>query len=198
MTLIFNFSKDKEKIVGHRKIFHSIYGAIIFSFSILIIFIIFLLIFFVALSFYQPQQSSGISVNAVSGSLSKSIQMIKDYWNFVLFFLIGSFIGFIAHLAEDSLTVSGIVYLPFISDIGLKGSLKTGNKEFYETNNTGFLKKSKFGMIMIWVFNIIFILIYSFYSLYLLGFLVIPIYFISIFLFFMVFAGLRPAVINRD
>lgn len=204
MASLFSLSKNKTKFVGHRKIFHSVYGAIAYTISMVIIFIIVLSIMFFATNVAQNPSNASTKLSNISGNtigiyLHESIVTIKHYWNFVLFFLAGSFIGFMAHLFEDSLTVSGITYFPLITKLGLKGRLKTGNKEFYKINHVVYLRRSKFGMIMIWVFNILFILAYSYYGLYLFSILdVTIIYLVSIFIFLAIFAGLKPAFLNRS
>ena len=199
MASLFSFSKNKTQIVGHRKIFHSVYGAIAYTISMVMIFTLILtLLFFILNVANNPSNISGINGNVIINYVNSSVSLLKNYWNFVIVFLIGSFLGFMAHLFEDSMTVSGIVYFPFITKLGLKGRLKTGNKQFYITYNTHFLRKSKFGMIMIWVFNILFILFYSYYGLYLLSLIdIVVVYIISNFIFFFIFSGLKPAFLNR-
>ncbi len=197
MASLFFLSKNENKAVGHRKIFHSLYGAISYTISIVIIFIIFMSLFL----FLRNATSSTASINGttINEYVSTSVSLIKNHWNFVFAFLIGSFIGFIAHLFEDSLTVSGIVYLPFITNIGLKGRLRTGSKEFYETEHVRFFSKSKFGMIMIWVFNLIFIWGYFHYSLYVLSFSEsLLIYVGGLIIFMVIFAGLKVAKFERS
>ncbi len=204
MASLFSFSKNREKAVGHRKIFHSVYGAISYTISIVIIFIIILTATFLLINVFKnpthvSTTASNITGNTISEYVGESIVTLKHYWNFVIVFLIGSFLGFMAHLFEDSLTVSGIVYFPFITSLGLKGRLKTGNKEFYIARRVGIFRKSRFGMYMIWVFNILFILAYSYYGFYLLSLLdVVIIYLVSMFIFLTIFAGLRISNLNRD
>jgi hypothetical protein len=194
MASLFEFSKNKDKTVGHRKIFHSLYGAVAYTISIVIIFIIFSTLFlFLKNALSQPSMNHTIvNGTVINKYVNTSLSFIKQYWNFVLAFLIGSFIGFIAHLFEDSLTVSGVVYLPFITDIGLKGRLRTGSKEFYESHHVRFFEKSEFGMIVIWIFNLLFIWFYFVHGLYLLS-LIETIFLYTIFLvvFMFIFTGLR-------
>lgn len=202
MTAFFTILGDRSQTVGHRKIFHSIYGAIAYTISIVIIFIIILTSIFFIISSYKNitnnTMTNSQTTNSITTYVGNSVNIIKYYWDFVLIFLIGSFIGFMAHLFEDSLTVSGIVYLPFITNIGLKGRLKTGSEEFYTIDHTNILRQSKTGMVMIWMFNILFIFGYSFFNLYLLNLLyVFIIYFVGIFIFLMITAGLKPSYINR-
>ncbi len=195
MAFLLSFSKNSNEDIGHRKIFHSLYGAISYTISIIIIFIIILTLFFIVLNYKNTKE---LNSNTIGSYINQSVMIVKNYWNFVFVFLIGSFLGFMAHLFEDSLTVSGIVYLPFITNIGLKGRLRTGSKEFYELRNVGIFGRSWFGMVMIWVFNIAFIFVYYYYNLYLLSLInVIIIYVVGIFIFLKIFAGLRFSRFNR-
>jgi hypothetical protein len=193
----------RKNEVGHRKIFHSIFGAVFYSISIVIIFIIFISLFLFTISLIQ---NPSISENAISSNtistisfyLTNSELILKYFWNYVYVFLIGSILGFLSHLYEDSTTVSGIAYLPFITSLGLKGRLRTGSKQFYQERGVNFLGKTKFGMFMFWIYNLLFIYIYFAYSLYLHSLTAtIIMYLIFSFVFLMITCGLKPAKIIK-
>jgi len=193
----------KKNEVGHRKIFHSIFGAIFYSIAIVIIFIIFIGILLFAIGFiHNPSTSENAITSNTIGTIyyyfTSSELILKYFWNYVLAFLIGSALGFLSHLYEDSTTVSGIAYFPMITSLGLKGRLRTGNKEFYEQRDVHFLGKSKFGMYMFWLYNLLFIYIYFNYGLYLISLKsTIIIYVIFSFIFLLITCGMRPAKITR-
>jgi len=199
-TAIFlSFFKKNE--VGHRKIFHSIFGAIFYSIAIVIIFMIFIsIILFGVRSMHNPSMSENSITTNTIGTIyyyfTSSELILKYFWNYVLAFLIGSGLGFLSHLYEDSTTVSGIAYLPMITNLGLKGRLRTGSKEFYEQRNVHFLGKSKFGMYMFWVYNLVFLYLYFKYGLYLLSLSqIIIIYMLFSFFFLFITCGMKPAKI---
>jgi len=192
----------KKNEVGHRKIFHSIFGAIFYSIAIVIIFIIFIgIILFSIGIIHNPSTSENAITSNTIGTIyyyfTSSELILKYFWNYVLAFLIGSALGFLSHLYEDSTTVSGIAYFPMITSLGLKGRLRTGSKEFYEQRNVHFLGKSKFGMYMFWLYNLLFIYVYFNYGLYLISLKsTIIIYVIFSFIFLLITCGLRPAKIR--
>jgi len=190
-TALFLSIFDKSE-VGHRKIFHSIFGMIFYSIAVLIIFIIIIsVISFIIISLHFST-TNGITTT------QNTIYIFKYFWNYIYVFLIGSALGFLSHLYEDSTTVSGIAYLPIITNLGLKGRLKTGSKEFYEERNIRFLEKSKFGMYMFWIYNFLFIYIYFNYGLYLYSFIfTIIIYLLLYIAFLSITCGLRPSKIVR-
>jgi hypothetical protein len=194
------FSKNE---VGHRKIFHSIFGAVFYSISIVIIFIIFISLFLFIMSIIQNPSISKSTMNSnaigtISFYLTNSELILKYFWNYVYIFLIGSILGFLSHLYEDSTTVSGIAYLPFVTNLGLKGRLRTGNNQFYQERDINFFGKTKFGMFMFWIYNLFFIYIYFAYSLYLYPLIAtIIIYLIFSFISLMITCGLRPTKITR-
>jgi len=193
----------KKNEVGHRKIFHSIFGAIFYSIAIVIIFIIFITIILFAIgTIHNPSMSENAITTNTIGTIyyyfTSSEVILKYFWNYVLAFLIGSVLGFLSHLYEDSTTVSGITYLPMITSLGLKGRLRTGSKDFYKQRNIHFLGKSKFGMYIFWVYNLLFIYIYFNYGLYLISLEnIIIIYVIFSFIFLLITCGMRPAKITR-
>ena len=190
-TALFLSIFDKSE-VGHRKIFHSIFGMIFYSIAVLIIFIIIIsIISFIIISLHVST-TNGITTT------QDTVYIFKYFWNYIYVFLIGSALGFLSHLYEDSTTVSGITYFPIITNLGLKGKLKTGSKEFYEERNIHFLEKSRFGMYMFWIYNFLFIYIYFNYGLYLYSFIfTIIIYLLLSIVLLVITCGLRPSKIVR-
>ena len=193
----------KKNEVGHRRIFHSMFGAFFYSIAIVVIFVMFIsLILFASNFVHNPYATeNSIKLNTIGSIykyLSTSELIIKYFWNYVFVFLIGSVLGFLSHLYEDSTTVSGIAYLPMITDIGLKGRLRTGSKEFYEERGVHFFGKSKFGMYMFWIYNLLFIYLYFKYAIYSLslGYAII-IYIAFSFVFLLITCGLKPAKITK-
>lgn len=195
LTMILSLSKKTKTEIGHRRIFHSIFGLIFYCISIIILFMIILTIIIFLLNYLSnPSGINQITTNSIFSSINSSILLLKHYWQILGAFIIGSAAGFLSHLYEDSTTVSGINYFPFIIKWRLRGRLKTGNKEFYSDYHVRFYNRSSFGAAMFWIFNLGFLIFYFNSALYLLQiYETLLIYLLSSFVFLLITCNMRPS-----
>ncbi len=177
---------------SHRHINHSLFGAIGYVVSIIIFFIIVLALILLA---YNILITHTIILSL--SVLTESLDMIVQYRIIVFWFVFGAFCGFMAHLFEDSLTVSGINYFPGILHKRIYGKFITVSKSGYRDSNgevvkVGFLSRSIAGAYSISFFTILFDIIFIYFKIYMFPlYIVVLLFLFSLYFYSFIFCGLR-------
>lgn len=177
----------------HRHIYHSLFGAISYGITIAILSFLIVSISLFAITVFTTH-SAVLSLTLIA---TNSFDLLMLYKYYLLVFIIGAFMGFMAHLFEDTITVSGINYLPGFLHKRIAGKFITTGKNGYknaagETIKVKTLSRSITGAYLLIAFNLIFDVLYFYFSLYLISFyLLLIIFYISLVLFEVVFCNLR-------
>lgn len=188
------FRKNSENIISHRKIFHSFIGVMIY----LAFIIIFLFLIYIGYNYISFVISTGKFVLNPLKYIKPFYSLIVSNYTYVYYFLLGSVLGFISHLVEDTATFDGINYLGF-GKYKLKGVLITTYKNYYTDENGNqfrlrFWKKSGFGVIMLSAFSILFDIIFLYFKIYLIItniYILFAIFFLFILFFEVLFLRVR-------
>lgn len=175
----------------HRHLYHSVIGMIMYSFIIVV--------FSFLVLFAYTLFSTFISTQTISASsFSTSYTLFLQYDIYVEIFIIGCVVGFFSHLLEDSITVSGIDYLPFITKKRLAGKFVTvGKNGIYKkfdgtTMKVGYFKRSQFGAWLDVIYALLFIFLFFYFNIYLYSLVISSISFlIGLIIYDTIFCGLR-------
>lgn len=176
---------------SHRHLYHSVFGLVIYGV------IIFILSF--SMSFCYVMATTLFVHKTLTFELFfTALSLLMSYSLYFFTFVIGCSVGFFSHLLEDTITVSGINYLPFITKYRLAGKFITCGKQGYKNMNTGkttkvpFYKRSSMGATLLSVYGLVFLVMFFYFSIYLSSFLLASLLFLlGFFVFSVIFCGLR-------
>lgn len=184
-----------QKVFSHRHIYHSFFGAISYAIyiSLLTVFVSFILLLAYSIIFVHVP----FSILGIITIFKTAISLVISYKIYLLWFIFGAILGFLAHLFEDSLTVSGVNYFIGFTEKRLAGKFITVGKNGYRNKDdqivtVPYYRRSAFGANLVIIFNILFAALYFYFGLYLFTLIqVLGIYFIFLFLFSIIFCGLK-------
>lgn len=180
-----------NKDFAHRHLYHSFIGMIMYS--VIIVGIAFSILFGYTLI------TAFITTHSISlSSFSIAYQLFLKYEIYVEMFIIGCSVGFFSHLLEDSITVSGIDYLPFITKKRLAGKFVTvGKNGIYKkfdgtTMKVGYFKRSQFGAWLDVIYALLFVFLFFYFNIYLYSLVICSIIFLlGLLIFDTIFCGLK-------
>ncbi|MEM4114519.1 MAG: metal-dependent hydrolase [Saccharolobus sp.] len=175
----------------HRHLYHSVFGIIIYAAIIFLIFF-FAGFIFLAITLLLSHQAIGLELFALT------FNKLMVYKTYLYIFIIGCAVGFMSHLLEDTITVTGINYFPGISKYRLAGRFITCGKHGYRKRDTGelvyvpFFKRTGFAAILLSIYTFIFIGTFFYFNIYLSGWLYSSILFLVGYLIYStIFCGLK-------
>jgi hypothetical protein len=181
---------------SHRHLYHSVVGDIIYT--ILIGAVVFSIITLLLFSYSMIiTQQINIQTSFIAAVFTSTYNLILQYKGLFLWFVVGAFIGFMAHLFEDTITVSGINYFPGLLHKRIAGKFITCTAAGYrnqkgDVTHVSFFKRSISGVILLSTFNVLFLFMFFELHLYLLPLILTGLIFYgSLVVFEFIFCGLK-------